>query len=198
MVAATKDLRFAQSAARKDLSTQVYVDEYKRQMAMGRTREEAVAVARGRALAEAERAGELAPDTAGPAGRMLMGEDALLARQAPAPAPPPAPPEPDLSDIEFSAAPVLVQDPSAPAYSYRRGADGIEVWRDGQKKGTARAGTTAYQSIESVLGGGAPIAPAPAAPEPEPAAAPAPAPAPVTVDYSELSEDELRRLAGER
>jgi hypothetical protein len=209
MVAASKDLRFAQSAARKDLSTQVYVDEYKRQMAMGRTREEAVAVARDRALAEAERAGELAPDTAGPAGRMLMGEDALLARQAPAPAPAAGTDKrvnaagvmvmPGMSfaanpDTESSAAPVLVQDPSAPAYSYRRGADGIEVWRDGQKKGTARAGTTAYQSIESVLSGGAPIALAPAAPEPVPE--PEPEPEPVSVDYTALSDDELRRLAG--
>jgi len=201
MIAATKDLRFAQSAARKDLSTQVYVDEYKRQMAMGRTREEAVKVARERALAEAADAGELTPDTAGPAGRVLMGEDALLARQA---APAPTGPEDivfqkgEVFDVE-PVKPDLEQDPNSPAYSYRRTAGGIDVFVNGVQKGTAQPGTTAFKSIDSVLGGGAPITPPPAPATP---ATPAPAPEAVEAvevvedeDYTAMSDEELRRRA---
>jgi hypothetical protein len=193
MVAAVTGLRTAQAASRKDKSRKVYVDEYKRQMAMGATREDAVRVAREKALAEAERAGELAPDTAGPASRVLMGTEALMERQA---APAPArgfTPGPE-QEVTFMPGAVRSVDPTNPSFEYEQTPEGYKVFVDGVERGVARAGTTPFNSIERVLGGGTPLPrdkPKPAAPAPAPEPE---APAAEVLDFTGMSDEEVRKI----
>ena len=189
-------LRERQDLAQKRETQAAYTKEYRRQMAMGATREEAVQRARAKALEVAEATGELRPDIGGAVAD-------FRAASGPAPAPAPFVPGPEQEIVFKDSGPITVeeaegrfQDPNAPRLSYRRTDGGIEVFRDGTYRATAQPGTDAFRSIESVMGGGDPLPqPAPAAPAPAAAAAaPAPAPEEEDLDYSKLSKEELEAI----
>ena len=140
--------------------------EYARLRALGMSPEEA----RAKAMQVAQPAA-----TAPLAGEVLMEPAMLIERQRRAPdalgAPLKMPP------MEFKAAPAkkvvpeAVADPTDPDYAYRQAPSGdYVVVVKGIPTGVAKKGSRAHQSIESVLAGGAPIAPAP-----RPAPAPSPA-----------------------
>lgn len=197
---ATQDLRQRQALAQKRQSGKAYIEEYKRQIAMGKTREEAVAIARDKALEVAAATGELAPDTSAAAQRVITGQRQTV--------------ELPFEDITrtarglppVEAEPELFQDPRAPSYQYRKVEGGYEIYRNGEKlKDLARPGTVPFRSIQRVMEGkeALPVerpqtvqtlepttirADKPAA---EPEAKPEPLP-----DFSKMTDEELRKLAG--
>jgi len=205
---AVKDLRSRQQLAQKKQSSAEYVAEYKRQLGMGKTREEAVAAARDAALRVAAESGELEPFA--PRTQMQLEPQTIDLQPEVQP------------EAEPEAQADLFQDPRAPAYQYRKVAGGFEIYRDGKKMPRlARPGTVPYRSIERVMGGQsalpveapkpppkAPETPTPP-PEPEPApeafpdfrpgaTTPEPEPAPEAFDVSKMTDEQLRKLAGGR
>ncbi len=188
-------LRERQGLAQKRETQAAYTKEYRRQMGMGTTREEAVQRARAKAQEVAEATGELRPDTAGAVAdfRAASGPASFV-------------PGPEQEIVFKDSGPITVeeaegrfQDPNAPRLSYRRTDGGIEVFRDGTYRATAKPGTDPFRSIESVMEGGDPLpqpAPAPAPAPAAPAAAPAaPAPEEEDLDYTQLSVEELQAIA---
>lgn len=147
--------------------------------------------------------------------QQLGGPEALVARQAPR-APMQAEAPARVERPTFQEAAIRVQDPTAPEYSYARTDDGFKVFRGDVETGIARPGTTAFRSIERTLAGGQPLPPAPPpAPAPAPKrepdgrlvmeeeqitarapAAPAPAAPAELPDFSKMTDEELRRMAG--
>jgi hypothetical protein len=77
---AVTDLRAEQALAQRKQSQRMYVEEYKRQMAMGKTREEAVQAAREKAIGVGIITGEARPDT-GAAKDILMQPEFLLEKR---------------------------------------------------------------------------------------------------------------------
>ena len=102
---------------------------------------------------------------------------------------------PSMPEVELapSAASVTTrkQDPTNRAYEYEEVDGGFRVYFQGRPVSTARKGTRAAQSIESVLAGGAPL-PRAAPPAPAAPAAPAATPSP-DVDLGSLSDEELQQ-----
>jgi len=74
---AVTDLRAEQALAQRKQSQRMYVEEYKRQVAMGKTREEAVQAARQKAIGVGIITGEARPDT-GAAKDILMQPEFML------------------------------------------------------------------------------------------------------------------------
>ena len=114
----------------------------------------------------------------------------------------------DAPDPAPTPAPVVTEaftDPNDSRFSYRRVPSGFAVFEEGKAKPTlAATGTRAFQSIESVLAGGAPLplpTPAPVVTEVADVAPAAPAgeaePAPMRKRIADMTDDELRALAGE-
>ena len=167
--------------------------EYARLRAMGMSQEEA----RAKAMQVAQPVA-----TASLADEVLMEPAMLIERQRRAPDAPVKPlkmPPMDFPAAEVKPLPAEAEalpDPTDPDYAYRKAPSGdYLVIVKGLPTGIAKKGTRAHTSIESVLSGGAPVAPAPreaptptftadpdfvpqGPPAPAPAAAPAPAPAP--------------------
>jgi len=163
-------------------------DTYTRLRAQGLSPE----MARRRALQELQTQEIRRP---GEAPRILMGTEfaeEVARRPGTAPEIEFAPSMPEV-ELAPSAASVTTrkQDPTNRAYEYEEVDDGFRVYFQGRPVSTARKGTRAAQSIESVLAGGAPL-PRAAPPAPAAPAAPAAPPAP-DVDLGSLSDDELQR-----
>ena len=208
-IGATQDLRRRQALAQKRESGKAYIEEYKRQIAMGKTREEAVQIARDKALEVAAETGELAPNTSFGAQaleRVATGQTRRIdLNDEPAAA----------SETDTTAEPELFQDPRAPSFQYRKVEGGYEIYRNGEKmKDLARPGTVPFRSIERVMAGKSalpverPQTP-PTAPEPAPERKvtmiepfetfrpdePAPQPEPLP-DFTKMTDEQLRKLAG--
>jgi hypothetical protein len=123
---------------------------YARQRAMGRSAEDARAdmLAKFGTPAEAQQGG--AEGVSASAAQddeiaaITLGGSVV---EPPAPAPAPAP------------AAVRIKDPSNPAYEYQKVGSKYMIFHNGAPTGAAKPGTRAFQSIESVVGGGAPLKP---------------------------------------
>ena len=213
---ATQEFREARTA-RED-ARRIYAQEYQRQRVLGKSPEEAARSATSRVQKEAPGAPTAPVEVPRMVSQQLGGPEALVDRQAPVTR---APMQVGGMTIRaerptFQEAAVRVQDPTAPEYSYARTDDGFKVFRGDVETGIARPGTTAFRSIERTLAGGQPLPPAPppapaAAPKREPdgrlvmdevsitapaPAAPAPAAPAELPDFSKMTDEELRRMAG--
>lgn len=212
---ATQEFREARTA-RED-ARRIYAQEYQRQRVLGKSPEEAARSATSRVQQEAPEAPTAPVEVPRIVSQQLGGPEALVARQAPVTR---APMQVEGMTIRaerptFEEAAVRVQDPTAPEYSYARTDDGFKVFRGDVETGIARPGTTAFRSIERTLAGGQPLPPPAPAPAPvakrEPdgrlvmeeeqitaraPAAPAPAAPAELPDFSKMTDEELRRMAG--
>ena len=133
--------------------------EYARLRAMGMSQEEA----RAKAMQVAQPVA-----TAPLADEVLMEPAMLIERQRRAPDAPVKPlkmPPMDFPAAEVKPLPAEAEalpDPTDPDYAYRKAPSGdYLVIVKGLPTGVAKKGTRAHASIESVLSGGAPVAPAP-------------------------------------
>ena len=212
---ATQEFREARTA-RED-ARRIYAQEYQRQRVLGKSPEEAARSATSRVQQEAPGAPTAPVEVPRIVSQQLGGPEALVARQAPVTR---APMQVEGMTIRaerpaFQETAIRVQDPTAPEYSYARTDKGFQVFLNDEFKGLATPGTVPFASIERTLAGGQPLPPAPPpAPAPAPkrepdgrlvmeeeqitARAPAPAPAaPAELpDFSKMTDEELRRMAG--